>query len=197
MDQGRDSKAIDSGAGTVWITGLSASGKSTLANALCDSLRTGGVAYPVLIDGEYMRERLGNRYGHSLADRRAVLTHIVEEALQARLAGRLVVVATISHTRPMRAFARKHLAPFMEVYLDCPSQVCAARDRKGHYARAARGEYDCFIGVTHPYERWKDERRPELVLDTHAQRPLESSRALERAVRSRFALAAGTEAVLP
>ncbi|MEM9387480.1 MAG: adenylyl-sulfate kinase [Pseudomonadota bacterium] len=182
------------GVGTVWISGLSASGKSTLASGLCERLLRIQAADPLLIDGEYMRARLDDRYGHSLTDRESVLRHLVDEAARVTADRRLAVVATISHTRDMRSFARQHLVPFMEVYLDCPAQVCAARDRKGHYARAARGEYDCFIGVTHPYEPWAGETRPELVLDTQAQEPDQSLAILVDAVLARFAHAHPTPA---
>lgn len=175
-------------AGTVWITGLSASGKSTLADGLCERLRTDGRVAPLLIDGEYMRERLGSRYGHSLADRETVLGYIIDEAERVSRDGRLGVVATISHARAMRAQARQRLTPFMEVYLDCPAPACAARDRKGHYARAHSGEYECFIGVTHTYEPWGEGAYPELVLDTQAQAPGDALDTLESAVRAHFEL---------
>jgi adenylylsulfate kinase len=170
-------------AGTVWITGLSASGKSTLATALHSSLRR---QHAVLIDGEHMRARLGDRYGHSIADRQAVLHHTVAAAQQYTALGRPVVVATISHTRAMRRFAREQLGPFLEVFLDCPAQVCAARDYKSHYARALRGEYDCFIGVTHPYER-SEAPLPELTLDTDALGVSAASDLLHEAARTFFA----------
>ena len=152
-------------AGTIWITGISASGKTTLSRALYEGLRARGVCEPLLIDGEHIRARLGHRYGYCLEDRIAVHEAIVDEAAQARHVGRPVVVATISHMRQMRAHARRRLQPFLEVFLNCPAEVCAARDTKGHYARALRGEYACFIGVTDPYERSK---RVGLEIDTAA-----------------------------
>jgi adenylylsulfate kinase len=165
---------------TIWITGLPASGKSTLSQQLCEVLREEDVCSPVLIDGEHMRARLGNRYGHGLADRRTMLQHTVMEAVRLRRSGRTVIVATISHTRAMRRYARTRLQPFFEVFLDCPWQVCAARDVKGNYARALQGEYDCFVGVTHAYERWQ-RRLPELELDTATLDVGESMRRLRAA----------------
>ncbi len=136
--------------GTVWFTGLPASGKTTLSRALQDALHARGHSCTVL-DGDILRERLSRRYGHSLEDRFAVLQEIVAAALAERNQGIIPIVATISHKREMRAFARQALGRMLEVYLDCDAAVCAARDSKGHYRRAHAGEYDCFVGVTEPY----------------------------------------------
>ncbi|MEO0972317.1 MAG: adenylyl-sulfate kinase, partial [Pseudomonadota bacterium] len=178
-----------SGTGVVWMTGLSASGKSTLSSGLCDRLVNKFALEVTLIDGEHMRERLPRAYGHSLEDREAVLRHIVDEADRILALGQIAVVATISHTRQMRAFARQRLAPFLEVFLDCAAEHCAARDRKGHYARARRGEYAVFIGVTHPYERWvSTSDLPEFTFDTHAMTPTQCLDQLERQVSRAFRL---------
>lgn len=147
----------------IWLTGLSGSGKSTLSTALAAGLMRQGVADLALLDGEEIRARLPRRYGHSLAERGLVLRQIVDMARQETTAGRCAIVATISHQRWMRTYARARLQRFYEVFLDCPPEVCATRDTKGHYHRALRGEYECFIGVTHAYE---PSECPELVLDT-------------------------------
>lgn len=148
--------------GSIWITGLPASGKSTLGAALEHALRMRGHAC-ALLDGEALRQRLDRRFGHSLEDRFAVLRAIVAIASQTRDQGVVPIVATISHKRDMRAYARSMLGRMLEVYLDCPPSVCALRDDKGHYLRAHRGEYECFVGVTEPYESWN---QADLVLDT-------------------------------
>ena len=147
---------------TVWITGLPASGKTTLSETLGDALRARGHACAVL-DGEVLRQRLSRPYGHSLEDRFAVLREVVAAALAVRDRGMVPVVATISHKREMRAYAREGLGRMLEVHLDCPAAVCASRDVKGHYRRAHAGEYDCFVGVTEPYETWD---AADLVIDT-------------------------------
>lgn len=161
-----------SAAGTIWITGLSGSGKSTLARALARELQDTHAV--VLLDGDDFRARLDREYGHTVEERFAVLGLLVERAREENLKGRAVVVATISHKQAMRAHARCRLARFLEVYLDCSADVCAARDPKGLYRRARGGEYACFPGVTEPYER---SPAVELVLDTAAL-PVES--ALQR-----------------
>lgn len=166
-------------AGTIWITGLSASGKSTLARALAAALQDTRAV--VLIDGDEFRARLDRAYGYTLEDRFAVLELVVEAAREENSKGRAVVAATISHKQAMRAHARHRIGRFMEVYLDCPPRVCSLRDQKGLYRRAFAGEYACFPGVTEPYEASPD---VELVLDTAAL-PLESAlrRLLPAAIR--------------
>lgn len=152
-------------AGTIWITGLSASGKSSLGRALAGGLRDAAIDDFVLLDGDEFRSRLDREYGHSLNDRFAVLHLLVEAALEENTKGRAVIVAAISHKRAMRVHARRRIGRFMEVYLYCPVEVCSARDPKGLYRRALAGEFQCFPGVTEQYERSAD---AEIVLDTAA-----------------------------
>jgi adenylylsulfate kinase len=156
---------VSASAGTIWITGLSASGKSSLARALAGELRAASDEAPVLLDGDEFRARLDRAYGYSLEERFAVLYRLVEEAREENLKGRTVIVATISHKRAMRTHARRRIGRFMEVHLHCPVEVCATRDPNGLYRRARAGEYECFPGITEPYEHSED---PELVLDTAA-----------------------------
>jgi len=148
--------------GTIWLTGLAGSGKTTPARHLADKPRAAGIDN-VLLDGEVLRDDLQQQYGHTLEDRFRVLEIIVEQARQAQREGRVVIVATISHKRVMRFHARRRLGRMLEVYLDCPVPVCARRDGKGHYRRALAGEYECFVGVTEPYE---PSATPELIIDT-------------------------------
>lgn len=157
--------------GTIWISGLSAAGKTTLAEGLAAVLRQRGVGNVVLLDGEAVRARLDRSYGHSLADRFAVLERIVAIAGGHVAAGELAIVATISHQRRMRELARTRLtsttpsAPggeFLEVCLPCPVGICRNRDVKGVY-RDVAGEY--VAGVTDPYEVSPP---PAVVIDTAA-----------------------------
>jgi adenylylsulfate kinase-like enzyme len=161
-------------AGTIWITGLSASGKSSLARALADRLRATAGIDAAVFDGDEFRAGLDRPYGHELADRHAVLRLLVGAVRQTNLEDRPAIVAALSHKREMRAHARQQLPRFMEVFLDCPADVCAARDTKDLYRRANAGEYRCFPGVTEPYER---SNGVELVLDTAV---LSVEAALER-----------------
>jgi adenylylsulfate kinase len=160
--------------GTIWLTGLAASGKTTLSELLTHELRERGHNC-VVLDGEVVRQRTGNRYGHSIEDRFAVLHDIVAIARQELEKGVVPVVATISHKCEMRSFARQHLGRMLEVYLDCAPSVCASRDYKGHYRRAYAGEYACFVGVTEPYETWE---KADLVIDTGRSSVREASSIL-------------------
>lgn len=161
-------------AATVLLTGLSASGKTTLARRLLRDLEDYGIDNAVLIDGEEFRAGLPRRYGHSLEDRQAVWLEVVREARARMDGGSIVIIAGIAHQASMRAMARTRLRPFFEVHLDCPVEVCAARDTKGHYRRALAGEYECFIGVTHPYEQTD----ADLRIDTAGLPPDEAASLL-------------------
>lgn len=150
--------------GTIWITGITASGKTTLGSRLSQLLaeRIGGENVTFL-DGEELRKKLKKNYGYSVRDRFDVVKEIVEVVLQLNAMGKVVIVSTISHKKSMREYANAKLPSCFEVYLDCPVPTCAERDYKGHYERAFAGEYDMFVGVTEPYEI---SDHPALILDT-------------------------------
>lgn len=139
--------------GTIFLTGLSASGKTTLARDLVRRLNEHGITQVVCLDGEELRRGLDRTYGYTPEERMAVLRWAVAMAQAEIRAGNSVVMCSISHRRSMREYARRELDRFFEVFLDCSVEVCAARDVKGQYRRAFAGEYDCFIGVTDEYER--------------------------------------------
>jgi len=149
--------------GTIWIIGLSASGKTTLGNILFENLKNRGFDKVDFFDGEAVRESLGDIRGYTVEDRNALNIHKARLASQSNLKGRIAIVTGISHKRDMRQEIRNNLKHFMEVYLKCPVEVCAKRDRKGHYQKAFRGEYNNFIGVTHQYE---ESENAELILKT-------------------------------
>ena len=152
---------------TIWITGITASGKTTLGRKLYQYLQS---LYPEdrleFLDGDEIRKKLDREYGHSTSERMAVLGKIVEMAEALNQRGKIVIVSTVSHKKEMREFARSRIAHFFEVYLQCSVKDCAERDYKGHYQKAMAGEYDLFAGVTEPYET---SEAPELVLDTASQ----------------------------
>lgn len=149
--------------GVIWITGLSASGKSTAGKHLYEKLQNSGIENAEILDGEELRARLDRKYGYTVEERMAVAENIVRVAAGKIKSGKLVIVSTITHKLAMRKMARDLINPFMEVYLQCPVEVCAARDYKGNYEQALAGKCDNFIGVTEPYEL---SAHPELVLDT-------------------------------
>lgn len=152
-------RLLGSAGATVWITGLPASGKSTLGAALEERLvRAGRWAY--MLDGDNLRHGISAELGFSAADR---LTHIARVGEVAALfadAGALAIVALVSpYEAPRRAVRQRHERdglPFVEVFMDTPLETCVDRDPKGHYARARAGELRGYTGVDDPYERPQD-----------------------------------------
>jgi adenylylsulfate kinase len=138
---------------TVWLTGLSAAGKTTLAFALERELFARGRACYVL-DGDNVRHGLNRNLGFSPADRSENIRRIAEVARLMNDAGLIVVTALISPRRADRAAARQIIgeASFVEVHVSTPLAVCEARDPKGFYRQARRGELAEFSGVSAPYE---------------------------------------------
>jgi adenylylsulfate kinase len=149
---------------TLWFTGLSGSGKSTLARALEQALiRRRALAY--VIDGDNVRHGLNANLGFSPEDRSENIRRVGEVAKLLNDAGVIVLTAFISPYRSDRNRVRELLpaGQFLEVFVDCPLEVCERRDVKGLYRKARAGEIPEFTGVSAPYEPPLD---PELRLDT-------------------------------
>lgn len=147
---------------TIWLTGLAASGKTTLAEKLKDGLNSRGMKNVVLLDGEAVREQL-NLNNYSTEDRNLIGIRKAELALEYNKKGDIVIITGIAHHRATREKIRGMFERYYEVYLDCEADACAKRDYKGHYEKAYAGKYEHFVGVTEPYEV-SDET--ELVLKT-------------------------------
>ena len=148
----------------VWLTGLSGSGKSTIAVALEKALWARGVRGYIL-DGDNVRHGLNKNLGFSPADRTENIRRIGEVAKLFVDAGTLAITAFISPYRADRDQVRA-LVPagdFVEVLVDCPLDVCEGRDVKGLYAKARAGQIPEFTGISAPYEAPVE---PELTLRT-------------------------------
>lgn len=154
---------------TIWLTGLPASGKSTLACALEAVLFERGCLTYVL-DGDNIRHGLNRDLGFSPKDRRENIRRIGEVAKLFTDLGALVITAFISPYRSDRDAVRALMEPgdFVEVLVDCEVQVCEQRDPKGLYRKARLGEIADFTGISAPYQ---PPRRPELVLHTDRTSP--------------------------
>ena len=148
----------------IWFTGLSASGKSTLANALCKELHKIRVKNYIL-DGDNIRHGLSKDLGFSPEDRKENIRRIGEVAKLFVDAGLITMTAFISPFREDRYIARELLkkGEFIEVYVNCPIEECAKRDPKGIYRKAMAGEIKEFTGISSPYE---EPENPEIVLRT-------------------------------
>ena len=158
----------------VWFTGLSASGKTTIANIVEPELERSGLVVDHL-DGDIVRTHLSKGLGYSKEDRDANIARIGWVASRLARAGAAVVVSAISPYEAARRHARSLVeqhAPFVEVHVATPLEECARRDPKGLYAAAFAGEIDDFTGVSAPYEEPSD---PELRLDTTGASPSESA----------------------
>lgn len=137
----------------VWLTGLSASGKSTIAGALYSVLQSAGCPACVL-DGDSLRTGLCKDLGFTLDDRFENIRRVAEVAALMVNAGLLVIVALISPTSALRHHARSIIGNdrFVEVFVDAPLSVVEARDPKGLYRKARSGQLRDFTGIDSPYE---------------------------------------------
>ncbi|MFQ5666973.1 MAG: adenylyl-sulfate kinase [Candidatus Binatia bacterium] len=149
---------------TIWLTGLPASGKSTLAVALEKALWDRDV-HAYVLDGDNIRHGLNKDLGFSPADRNENIRRIGEVAKLFTLAGMVNITAFISPYRADRDQVRRIMedGQFVEVYVECPVEECARRDPKGHYKKARAGEIREFTGITAPYEV---PLHPEIVVRT-------------------------------
>ena len=150
--------------GLVWFTGLSASGKSTIAHAVEKELHDRGIRTYVL-DGDNVRHGLNSNLGFSPEDRKENIRRIGEVAKLMADAGIVVFTAFISPYREDRDSVRKLFEgdTFIEVFVKCPLEECERRDPKGLYKKARAGIIKNYTGISSPYE---EPLAPELVVDT-------------------------------
>src|SRR2546421_3543290 len=162
---------------TLWFTGLSGAGKTTLSKLIEEELRDRRRRLEIL-DGDVVRENLSKGLGFSKEDRDTNIRRIAFVADLLSRNGVPVITAAISPYRETRREARALMGErFVEVYVKASVETCAARDVKGLYEKAFSGEIKEFTGVSDPYE---EPSAPELVLDTESQSPQESAaRVLE------------------
>jgi adenylylsulfate kinase len=155
---------------TVWFTGLSGSGKSTIANIVGPELEERGLVVEYL-DGDVVRTHLSKGLGFSKEDRDTNIERIGWVAARLTRHGAAVLVSAISPYAETRRKARamvEEFGPFVEVFVDASVDACADRDVKGLYAKAFAGEIAEFTGVSDPYEAPVD---PEVVLRTEEEGP--------------------------
>ncbi len=161
---------------TIWLTGLSGSGKSTIAVELEHALiENRHQAY--ILDGDNIRHGLNKNLGFSPEDRTENIRRIGEVAKLFTDASIITIAAFISPYREDRDAVRKLLndGEFIEVYVECPLDVCEERDTKGLYKKARAGEVKDFTGISAPYE---EPLNPELTIDSSKLTVEESTRAV-------------------
>jgi adenylylsulfate kinase len=150
---------------TVWLTGMSGAGKTTVAALLAERLRAAGLRVEVL-DGDVVRGNLSPNLGFTRADREDNIKRIgfVCELLSRN--GVATIAAVISPYREARDAVRARIPEFLEVHMDCPLEVLIERDVKGLYRKALAGEIENFTGVSDPYE---PPTSPEVVIDSSGE----------------------------
>jgi adenylylsulfate kinase len=169
-----ESDRVRAGGFTLWFTGLSGSGKSTIAHLVGPELDRRGLVVEYL-DGDTVRTHLSKELGFSKEDRDTHIERVGWVASRLTRQGGAVIAAAISPYEETRRKARELVepfGPFVEVYVKASVDECARRDVKGLYEKAFRGEIKEFTGVNDPYE---EPSSPELVLDSEAHTPEESA----------------------
>ena len=166
---------------TVWFTGLSASGKSTVAT-LVDQLLTEIGVHCYVLDGDNVRHGLNRDLGFSPEDRTENIRRIGAVARLFTQAGIVNLTAFISPYRRDRDMNREiqGQGDFVEIYVNSPIEVCEQRDPKGLYEKARAGLIPEFTGISAPYEA---PEQPELVLDTHLETPEQSAERVVQYLR--------------
>ncbi|SRR5581483_8242624 len=160
---------------TLWFTGLSGSGKTTITNLLVKELLARGSKLEVL-DGDVVRENLSKGLGFSKEDRDTNIRRIAFVANLLSRNGVPVITAAISPYRAIRDEARQMMGDrFIEVYVKASVETCEKRDVKGLYAKARAGEIKEFTGISDPYE---PPLNPEITVDTESQTPEESAQQI-------------------
>ncbi len=169
-----ESDRVRGGGFTLWFTGLSGSGKSTIAHIVGPELDRRGLVVEYL-DGDSVRQHLSKGLGFSKEDRDTNIERIGWVASRLTRQGGAVIAAAISPYEETRQKARElveEFGPFIEVFVDASVDECARRDVNGLYAKAFAGEIKGFTGVDDPYEA---PASPEIVVDTEATEPEEAA----------------------
>jgi adenylylsulfate kinase len=168
----------------LWLTGLSGSGKSTIAKALEQTLHAQGLVTK-LLDGDNIRTGLSNNLTFSEADRQENIRRIAEAAKLFLDGGIICICSFVSPTRQIREVARQIIGEedFLEVYVNAPLEVCEARDVKGLYQKAREGKIKDFTGIDSPFEA---PEAPFLELRTDQEDLKASTRRLAEAALPRL-----------
>jgi len=148
---------------TIWISGVTASGKTTLGKMLYEDLINSGIVNVKLLDGDDLRKKLNRVYGFSAEERFKAIKQFIKTVKNENNKGNIVIIAVVSHRQASRNFARRKIINFFEINLLCSTDTCKKRDHKNIYSKIGNKKNECLPGVTEPYEI-SDEA--ELIIDT-------------------------------
>ena len=161
---------MNKGQYTLWFTGLSGSGKTTIAKGLAKRLRKEGHSI-LVIDGDDARKFISYDLGYSIHERDKHITRIAGVCYLATANNIMSIACVLSPTRRIRGYARRLIGKFIEIHIKCPIEVCAERDVKGFYKKIENGTLTNFVGIDIPYEK---PLRPEITVDTDKETVSES-----------------------
>jgi bifunctional enzyme CysN/CysC len=167
---------------TVWLTGLSGAGKSTIVQGVCMELLVRGMRAQVL-DADALRQNLNRDLGFSKGDRDENVRRIGCLADLLTRQGVIVLVAAISPYRAARELVRQQIGDFIEVYVNAPLSICEERDPKGLYKKARAGTISNFTGIDDPYE---EPLEPDVLINTHCETVKASITAVSEIIFSRM-----------
>jgi adenylyl-sulfate kinase len=156
---------------TLWFTGLSGAGKTTLAREVEGILRERGMKVE-LLDGDVVRQNLSKGLGFSKEDRDTNIKRIGFVCKLLARNGVVAIASAISPYREVRDFVRQDVGAFVEVFVKCPLDTLVQRDVKGLYKKALAGEIANFTGVSDPYE---EPLHPEVIVDSSVETPAQST----------------------
>src|SRR5215218_1970581 len=159
----------------VWLTGLSGSGKTTIARNLEFALKSMNRCV-VVLDGDEIRRHLSPDLGFSKRDRELNVERIAYLSRILCRSGIITIVALISPFRTSRDYARKHIGDFVEVWVKCSLETCQKRDPKGLYAKVTVGEITDFTGIDQDYEI---PLNSEIIVDTDKETSLQCSERIQ------------------
>lgn len=157
---------------TLWFTGMSGSGKSTVSEIVEVILRDAGYKVEVL-DGDIVRTNLSKGLGFSKEDRDLNIKRIGFVCNLLTRNGVIAIAAAISPYKEVRDYNRREIGDFIEIFCKCPLEVLIDRDVKGLYKKALAGEIENFTGVSDPYE---EPEKPEVTIESDSETPEESAR---------------------
>jgi len=173
---------------TLWFTGMSGSGKSTMSALVAARLRALGCKVE-LLDGDIVRTNLGRGLGFSKEDREENVRRVAFVCELLSRNGVIAIAALISPFRAGRDDARSRIPNFFEIHMNCPLEVLIERDTKGLYKRALSGEIPNFTGISDPYE---PPLAPELTIDSSSESPQESVERIIIALQELGVIASGS-----